>query len=269
MPHLQVNGVRLCYELHGPQGAPVVALLNGVLMTTASWALQTPVLARRYQVLLHDMRNQGASDHPPGACSMALHAQDLAALLHGLGIERAHLAGISYGGEVAQRFALDFPGMVHSLFISSAVSEVRPLLAARIRGWMEAVGRRDGKLLYRCSVADNFSEAWLAAHSEWLAASMERYQQLDFDAVRRLLEAFSETDWTPELSRIAAPTMVVVGELDALKPLDPYSRLLAREIPGAQLLILAGAGHACCLEAPTAWNLALLGWLATHSDNPR
>ncbi len=264
MPTLAANGVNLYYELHGPEDAPVVALLNGVLMNTSSWALQTPVLARRYRVLLHDCRNQGASDHPSGACSMALHAQDLQALMRALGIERAHIAGISYGGELAQRFTLDFPDMVRSLFISSAVSEVRPLLAARIRGWMETVRRHDGELLYRCSVADNFSEAWLASHPEWEAASIPRYQQLDFDAVLRLCEAFLDINWTAELRKIAVPTVIVVGELDAIKPLDPYSRILAREIPGARLLILGGAGHACCLETPEAWNAALLGWLVTH-----
>lgn len=265
MPDELVNGVKLHYEMHGPEHAPVLALLNGVLMNTSSWALQTPVLARHFRVLVHDCRNQGASDHPTGPCTMALHAQDLAALMQCLGIKAAHIAGISYGGELAQRFALDYPHLTRSLFISSAVSEVRPLLAARIRGWMETVRRRDGELLYRCSVADNFSESWLAAHPEWEAASVPRYRQLDFDAVLRLCEAFLEIDWTSELHRIAAPTMVVVGELDAIKPLDPYSRTLAREIPGAHLLVLGGAGHACCLETPEAWNAALLGWLTSVS----
>ncbi len=264
MPSLFLNGVNLYYELHGPEGAPAVALVNGVLMNTSSWALQTPALARRYRVLLHDARNQGASDHPQGPCSMALHAQDLAALMRALGIERAHIAGISYGGEIAQRFALDQPEMVQSLFISSAVSEVRPLLAARINGWMEAARRGDGELLYRCSVADTFSEAWLATHPEWETAAMARYRELDLDAVVRLCRAFLGVAWTAELHHIAAPTMVVVGERDAIKPLDPYSRLLASEIPGAQLLVLGGAGHACCLETPDAWNAALLGWLATR-----
>lgn len=266
MPEELINGVKLHYEMHGRENAPVLALLNGVLMNTSSWALQTSVLARHYRVLLHDCRNQGASDHPPGSCSMALHAQDLAALMRALGIERAHIAGISYGGELAQRFTLDFPEMVRSLFISSAVSEIRPLLAARIRGWMETARQHDGELLYRCSVADNFSEAWLASHPEWEAASIPRYQQLDFDAVLRLCEAFLGVDWTVDLHRIATPAMVVVGELDAIKPLDPYSRTLAREIPGAHLLILGGAGHACCLETPEAWNAALLGWLSTHDS---
>lgn len=264
MPYQRVNDVDLYYELHGPAEAPVLALLNGVLMNTASWALQTPVLARHYRVLLHDCRNQGASDHPPGPCSMSLHARDLAGLLAALGIGAAHVAGISYGGELAQRFALDYPGVVRSLFISSAVSEVRPLLAARLRGWMEALRWHDGELLYRCSLADNFSEGWLAAHPEWEAAALPRYRELDFDAVLRLCEAFLAIDWTADLHRIAIPTMVIVGELDAIKPLDPYSRTLAREIPGAQLVILGGAGHACCLETPAAWNAALLGWLASQ-----
>ncbi len=264
MPYQRVNGVNLYYELHGPEGAPVLALLNGVLMNTASWVLQTPVLARHYRVLLHDCRNQGASDHPPGPCSMSLHAEDLAHLMEALEIVAAHVAGISYGGELAQRFALDYPGMVRSLFISSAVSEVRPLLAARIHGWMEALRRHDGELLFRCSLADNFSDGWLAAHPEWEAAALPRYRELDFDAGLRLCEAFLAIDWTADLHRIAAPTMVIVGELDAIKPLDPYSRTLARQIPGAHLVILGGAGHACCLETPAAWNAALLGWLAAQ-----
>lgn len=261
MPYSQVNGISLYYELHGPAGAPVLVLLNGVLMNTSSWALQLPLLSKHFRLLLHDFRNQAASDHPPGPCSMALHAQDLASLLESLSIEAVHVAGISYGGEVAQRFALDFPQRVRSLFISSAVSEVHPLLQARIRAWMECLRRRDAELLYRCSVADTFSAGWLQAHPEWEAYSLPRYGELDFEATLRLCEAFLEIAWTEELFRIAAPTMVVVGEQDTIKPLDPYSRAIARNIPGAQLLVIGGAGHACCLEAPAAWNAALLGWV--------
>jgi len=115
------------------------------------------------------------------------------------------------------------------------------------------------------SVTDNFSELWLAAHPGWAEASIPRYEQLDFDAVLNLCRAFLEIDWTAELQRITAPTLVAVGELDTLKPLAPYSRLLVEHIPGAQLLVLGNAGHACCIETPGAWNAALLGWLALQS----
>lgn len=261
MPIVPVNGVDVYFELHGPDEAPVVALVNGVLMTTASWALQTPVLARRYRVLLHDCRGQGRSSHPVEPFAMDDHADDLVALLDALGLDRVHVAGISYGGEVAQRVGVRHGGRVKSLFLSSTVSEVRPLLRARIEGWVEAVQRRDGELLYRISAADNFSEAWLAAHPEWPALSIPRFRELDFDAVLALCRAFLAIDWTDELVWIDAPTLVVVGEMDAIKPLDPYARLLAGTIPGARLMVLANAAHACCIEDPLAWNAALLGWL--------
>lgn len=261
MPSIQVNHTRLYYELHGPEDAPVVVLINGVLMSTPSWGYQTPVLAQRYRVLLHDCRGQGQSEHPAAPYSMQQHADDLVVLMKALGIERAHIAGISYGGEIAQLLGIHHPEKVRSLFLSSTVSEIHPLLRAKIEAWMAAAERRDGAMLYRASVADNFSEPWLAAHSGWAEASIPRYEKLDFDAVLNLCRAFLDINWTAELHRISAPALVVVGELDTLKPLAPYSRLLVEHIPGAQLLILGGAGHACCIETPGTWNAALLGWL--------
>ena len=263
MPEIKINGVNLYYEWHGAEEAPVLALVNGVLMSTASWAYQTPVLAKHYRVLLHDCRGQGQSEHPAGPYSMLQHAEDLAALLDALGVEKAAIAGISYGGEIAQLLAIHWPEKVESLFLSSTVSEVRPTLRGIVESWIAAAKREDGELLYRCSVTDNFAEPWLKAHPSWAGIAIPRYEQLDFKAVINLCEAFLKIDCTAELSQITAPTMIVVGELDTLKPCEPYARLLAAEIPASQLLILGEAGHACCLEQPTAWNAALLGFLAT------
>ena len=266
MPKIKINGVNLHYELHGPENAPVVALINGVLMSTASWAYQTPVLARHYRVLLHDCRGQGQSDHPTEPYTMLQHAEDFAALLEALGIENTHIAGISYGGEIAQLMGIHWPEKVRSLFLSSTVSEVRPTLRGVVESWIAAAQRQDGELLYRCSVTDNFAEPWLAAHPNWAALSIPRYEQLDFDAVINLCRAFLKIDWTDDLDQISAPTMVVVGERDTLKPLQPYARLLVEHIPDAHLLILGDAGHACCISKPRAWNTALWGWLATLED---
>ncbi|MDD5368370.1 MAG: alpha/beta hydrolase [Anaerolineaceae bacterium] len=262
MPRVQVNGVQMYYEWHGPEQAPVLVLVNGVLMNTASWALQVPALSRTYRVLLYDCRGQGQSDHPAGAYSMVQHTEDLAGLLDVLGASPAHIAGISYGGEIALLLGIQAPRLARSLFISSAVSEVRPHLAGIIESWIAAAKCRDGELLFRCSVTDNFSEPWLIAHPQLAEQSIPRYRQLDFDAVMALCEAFLGMDCTRDLPKINLPTMVVVGELDTLKPLNPYSRLIASQVPNAQLLILGGTGHACCLEKPQAWNAALLGFLA-------
>lgn len=262
MPQLMVHGIHLYYEWHGPEDAPVLVLVNGVLMSTASWGPQVKALSRSYRLLLYDCRGQGQSDHPAGPYSMRQHSEDLMALLEELHIDRAHIAGISYGGEIALLMGILAPQIVRSLFISSAVSEVRPKLAAIVESWIAAAKCQDGELLYRCSVTDNFSEPWLAAHPQWAALSIPRYQQLDFAAVVALCEAFLGMDCTRELPAIQAPVMVVGGELDALKPVDPYGRLIASQVPDANLLILAGAGHACNIEKPLVWNAALLGFLA-------
>ena len=102
MPKIQANGIQLYYEQHGwDKDAEVLVLSNGVLMSTASWTMQAPVLAKHYRVLLYDCRGMWQSDHTVGPYSMEQHADDLAALLDALEIKQAHIAGISYGGEIS------------------------------------------------------------------------------------------------------------------------------------------------------------------------
>lgn len=261
MPKAHVNGIDLYYELHGPDGAPVLVLSNGILMTTASWMHQTPVLSRHCRLLLYDCRGQGQSDHPEGPYTMAQHAGDLAALLDALGIGAAHIAGISYGGELSLVFACRYPERTRSLIVASAVSEVHPLLRGIVQGWARAAALRDGDLLFDVSHTDNFSERWIAANAAVLEAARSRYRQLDLRAVEELCRAFLALDITGELARITAPTLVMVGELDTLKPRQ-YAEIIAGRIPGAEYVVLPGAGHAVCWERPNEFNTLILGFLA-------
>lgn len=261
MPTISVNGVSLYYELHGPAEAEVLVLSNGVLMNTASWGLQVPALSGRYRLLLHDCRGMGRSEHPAGPYTMEGHADDLAALLDALKIEKAHIGGISYGAEVSLAFALRHPQRTRSLFLSSAVSHSDPVLAGLVGIWSAAARRKDPRLLYQVSYPLNFSDRYLAANHAALEAASERYKLLDLDAVLELFLCFERLNLTAELHRITAPTLVLVGEEDILKP-RKYSEIIAREIPGAKLVVVPGAGHALCLEQPEVFNALLLGFLA-------
>jgi 3-oxoadipate enol-lactonase len=263
MPTLQVNGTELYYELHGPEDAEVLVLSNGVLMSTASWGLQTPVLAKHYRVLLYDCRGMWKSAHPKGPYTMELHADDLAALLDALHIKAAHIAGISYGAEVSMAFALKYLLRTRTLFLSSAVSESDPVLRGFIETWAAAARSRDPQRLFEVSYMLNFSDAYIAANRAAIQAAAERYKLLDMDAVLELLDCFARLDITTDLHRITAPTLVLVGENDILKP-RKYSERIAREIPAADLLVAPGAGHAICLEKPALFNAILLGFLAAH-----
>jgi 3-oxoadipate enol-lactonase len=265
MPEIEANGVTIYYELLGPPGAEVLVLSNGVLMSTASWAYQAAVLARHYRLLLYDCRGMWQSEHPPGPYSIELHADDLAALLDALGIERAHIAGISYGGELSMAFAHRYPARTCSLIVSSAVSQIDPLLAGWMASWMAATRAGDPELLFAVTVPLNFSEAWIAANPAALEAARQRYASLDMDAFLELLLAFSRLNLTGRLHEITAPTLVIVGEDDLLKP-RKYAGIIAREIPGAELAVVPHAGHAVCWEQPGLFNTLILGFVAKNSE---
>lgn len=265
MPRAQANGIELYYETHGWENdADVVVLSNGVLMSTASWAYQIPEVAREFRLLLYDARGMWRSDHPAGPYSMQLHAADLVALLDALGVETAHIAGISYGGEISLQFALSHPERTKSLFVASVVSEVGPLVRAGIEGWMAAVENEDPELLHRLVLATGFSERWAAAHPEEIQQARSRYATLDFRAVAELFRCFLRLDLTGELHRIKVPALVLVGEEDMLKPRG-YAARIAREIPGAEFLMVPAAGHALCLERPAEFNTALVGFVSRHA----
>ena len=265
MPKIHVNGIELYFELHGQQGRPVLVLNNGVIMNAAnSWAFQTETLARHYQVLQYDCRGQGQSDHPQQAYSMDTHADDLAGVLSALGIGDAHIAGISYGGEVAQAFVLKYPGRVSSLILADTVSEVGPALHTIVQSWIDAAVEGNAQAFFDATVPWNFSAQFIAANPGLLKDARKRYDLLDYPAVVRLCECFLEVNFTAQLSQIQAPTCILVGEKDLLKGPE-YAGILERHIKHAELHILPGAGHATCWERPQEFNSVILGFLAKNT----
>ena len=263
MPTAEINGLRIHYDLVG-EGEPI-AFLNGVMMTTQSWVLQTSVFRRRYSCLLHDFRGQLLSDKPEEPWTLEDHAADLEALLDHLEIESCHLVGTSYGGEVGLIFAASRPQRVRSLSVISSVSEVGRELDRVVALWAETALEAPERL-YRVSLPSNFSPAFVEANPELLAQGEERLAACApefFPAFARLVDAFRQIDVTAELERISCPTLVMVGELDALKP-PRYSRLIAGRIPGAELLTIPGGGHAVILEKPEEVNTAILGFVEKH-----
>jgi 3-oxoadipate enol-lactonase len=262
VPSLKVEDVSLYYEFHGPESAPVLVLNNGLIMNAAtSWVFQTEALSKEYRLLQYDCRGQGQSDHPPAPYSMAQHADDLAGLLEALGVVTAHIAGISYGGEVAQAFALRYPEMVTSLILIDTVSEVGPELELVIRSWMDALRVEDALAFFHTTIPWNFSPAFIAANQPLLEDAKQRYTLLDFPAVLALCESFLEVDFTQRLGEIKAPTCIMVGGQDLIKG-PRYAEILQRGLPHAEMHVLEDAGHATCWEAPQKFNELIMGFLS-------
>lgn len=265
MPQTTINGINLYYELHGEADRPVLVLNNGIIMNAASsWVYQTKALSARYRLLLYDCRGQGQSDHPDQAYSMAQHAEDLFELLKALEIGAAHIAGISYGGEVAQAFALQHPRNTLSLILADTVSEVGPELRIVIESWIDALKTGDPLVFFNATLPWNFSRDFIEKNQSVLEDAKQRYALLDFTAIIRLCISFLSVDFTARLKELKMPVCILVGGQDTLKGVD-YAQLLKAQIPHAEYHLLSGAGHASCWERPEEFNSIVLGFLAKHS----
>lgn len=261
MPTTKVGGIELYYELHGPEDGEVLALSNGILMSTASWAFQVPALERRHRLLLYDCRGMWQSEHPPGPYTMEQHADDLAGLMDALDIQRAHIGGISYGGEISLTFALRHSERTMSLIVADAVSHVQPQLQIVVEGWIEAARAELANAFFDATVPWNFSSRFIDHHPDLLDQARARYGLLDYAAMVELCRCFLAFDVRDRLEEIDRATCVLVGERDTLKG-RAYAEILSNAITGAELHVIPGSGHATCWERPEVFNTILLGFLA-------
>lgn len=266
MPIINVNNINLYYELRGPSDGEVLVLSNGILMSTASWKIQISDLSKFMQVLVYDCRGMWQSDHPDEQYTMETHADDLFELLNALHIDKAHIAGISYGSEISMVFALKYPQKTKSLMIFDGVSQIDPLLKSFGDTWIAAAKAKDADLLLKVTTPLNFSEKWIRKNSQLLPVLEAKYRTLDFDAFLRLMDCFNDLNITEDLPHIQVPTLVVVGEKDILKTRS-YSEKIAERIPQSEFFIVPGSGHAMCLENPGEFNTLVLGFVKKHADN--
>jgi pimeloyl-ACP methyl ester carboxylesterase len=242
---------RLHWEATG-DGEPVL-LIMGMGLSGGAWWRTVPVLARRLRVITFDNRGVGRSRAFSYAYTTEAMADDAATVLDAVGVQRAHVYGISLGGMVAQALALRHPERVHSLVLG-ATSPGGPR-AARPSAEVGAFFRRRLGMApedaARESVPINYGPRCRAEH----------FERIEEDLAQRLAHPFSERAYRAQLfaaawhnclgalPRIAAPTLVVHGALDRVIPVA-NAHLIADHIPGARLRILDEAGHLYPTEAP-------------------
>lgn len=255
-----VDGTRLHYELTGTSG-PVVVLTHGLGGRLEFFAPHVEALARHFRVLRWDLRGAGRSAKPAGPYSPALFAADLAGLLDCIGEARAFIVGHSGGGVVAQRFALDFPGRVDALVLASTSSEVGEKATAAWNRLADAVERRGFGDADRDPDPRGFGPAFAAAHPEIVRALAAETRANDPRAYAASARAFGAYDWTADLGRIAAPTLVLQGLADQMTP-PGGSVILSRGIPRSRLLMVPDAGHNLPIEMPALFTTAIIAFLA-------
>ena len=173
MPIAQYGHHQVHYQLVGEADRPVITFLNGLTQNANLWtAYADHFVPRGYRVLAYDMLGQGRSSKPVIDIKLATHADMLASLLDQLGIDRIHLASISFGGIVGLDFAIRHGSRLHSLVAMSTFAELTPQLellgAVMLQGLIEVGLPYLQSMLYPM----NMSSQWIAANRDRIPARL-------------------------------------------------------------------------------------------------
>jgi 3-oxoadipate enol-lactonase/4-carboxymuconolactone decarboxylase len=258
MPFAIVGNHRLFYRLEGKPGAPVLVLSHSIGTDHGMWSQQVEDLLPYFQILRYDIRGHGASDTPAGDYSIEQLGRDVIGLADFLGISTFSFCGISLGGAVAQWIGIHASDRIPQLIIANSSPQFGPPA-----NWEErrtAVLKNGMKAIVDLAMQRFFSPETLSR------------RDVHAEAIRHLLfgtapsgyagccAALRDFDSRNLLSKIQAPTLLVVGDSDVSTPWEGHGEVLARGISGAEVIRLPSA-HLSSLERPRSFTAALLEFL--------
>lgn len=249
MSFVRINDILLHYRLSGSPDRPVVVLVNSLGTDARIWDEVICLLEDRYRILSYDKRGHGLSDAPSGDYAIDHHVDDLVGLIAHLGIERPALAGVSVGGLIALRSALQYPGQVAALILCDTAAKIgdKDLWNARIKA-----ARSDGMTGIAGAVMDRwFTKAFRRDRADELAGWQTLLARIPVDGYAGTCAALRDTDLRGLVGQIAAPTLFVVGDQDLATPVE-LVRDTAKLIAGARFEIIADSGHIPSIEQPAS-----------------
>jgi pimeloyl-ACP methyl ester carboxylesterase len=267
MPQVEAAGLTINYEEHG-DGEPLL-LIPYLAADNACYAFQLPAYAERLRCICVDLPGSGESSMPAGPYSTETYADQMAAFLDAIGVEGAHVGGVSLGAAVAMHLAARHPGRVRSLSLHSAWTTSDPFLKTCVEQW-RALAR----------ALPTVADAVILGIFPWCFTPEMYAQRPDFvggleDFVRgrpaQPLEAFMaqsqavlDHDASAALGNIEAPTLVTFGERDLVCS-PRFADAFSDGIPGATVVVFDGLSHAGLHEDPDTFNAASLDFILRHA----
>ncbi|MFB4303079.1 alpha/beta fold hydrolase [Actinomadura sp. NTSP31] len=245
--------------------APPVLCLHGIGSSGAGFDALGRLLAGRLRVIAWDAPGYAASADPRTAPGMDGYADAVADVMDGLGIRRASVLGTSWGGVIATRFALRHPGRLDALVLADSTrgSGTTPEKAAAMRARAAELAERGAAGFARARAPRLLSPGAPPADVTRVAEAMAAAIRLP--GYGHAAESMAATDHGDAFAAVTAPTLVLVGEHDAVCP-PAESRLIAGAVPGARYAEIPGAGHLAHQERPEAFAAAVRDFLVPRSE---
>jgi pimeloyl-ACP methyl ester carboxylesterase len=267
MPTVRAGDIDVYYETQGA-GEPLV-LIPYLAIDQACYAFQVADYAKHYTCISVDLRGAGQTSKPEGPYTTELFADDVAAFMQAIGVERAHITGLSLGAATGMWLAAKYPQKVKTLSLHSAWPKTDPFLRTVVEGW-QVMAKGLG------SVTDMvilgifpwcFTPQLYAARPDYidsLAEFVRSRPMPDVEAFLRQSGAVLGHDASAQLGRITAPTQVTFGRHDLVCS-TRFADALTGGIAGAELVVFEDCAHAPIYENVQAFNTRTLEFLQRHS----
>jgi 3-oxoadipate enol-lactonase len=255
-----IQGIEIGYDDAG-SGAAVV-LLHGYPFNRSMWREQIEALAPRFHMIAPDLRGHGESAVGSGPATMEAMAHEVVELMDSRTISRAVICGLSMGGYVALAICRMFPLRVRALVLADTRAQADTEEARANREQQAQKALSEGMSgIADAMLSKLFSPQTVATHPEILARVRQMMVNTQPEGAAAALRGMAQrADQTEFLSEIVAPTLIIVGNEDAITPVQDAERM-HREIRGSRLEVIQGAGHVSNIEQPEAFNKALLKFL--------
>lgn len=246
------DNLNIYFEVQGNENAKeTIVFLNGLSQSTISWVLTTPYFKNDYRIILMDFIFQGQSDKTGEWRSFDTHARDVVSVLDYLKIDKAIIAGLSYGSLVAQHLAINHGNRISKLLLISTFAHKTPYYDAIELSWWRALEFGGYNLMLDIMLPSVLSENYFLNPLIPIDLMKQTRQEANEDkqALFKLMRATKERiDYRPELKKITIPTIVIQGEKDLLLPVHMAGEV-AKAIPNSQFKVIPHVGHTLNLEA--------------------
>ena len=267
MPKVKVNGITMNYESQG-SGEPLV-LIPYLAADNACYAFQVADYAKHFTCISLDPRGAGESDKPAGTYSTELFADDVAGFMAAIGVEKAHVSGVSLGGAIGLWLAAKYPQRVKTLSIHSCWPKSDPFLKVVVGGW-QTIAKGLGsvqEMIIQGIFPFCFTPELYAAKPEYidqLADFVRSRPKQPLDAFLRHSDAVIAHDAVDQLGKITAPTQITFGQRDIVTStrfVEPFTS----GIKNTELVIFEMCAHAAIYERVSEFNEKTLEFLKRHA----
>jgi 3-oxoadipate enol-lactonase len=262
-----IEGISV-YDHGDPRNIPII-FTHGFGFSATMWDHQVAALSDRYYCVTYDVRGLGKSQVGDGQYTMEMFVDDLFRVMEELKLDRPIAVGLSMGGYITLRAAEKRPTRFRGLVLCDTKSEADDDTGKLARAQAVKTVNRDGMQTYGpYLVSICFSADASKKNPQLYADALEEVTKQNPIGVKGCILAIAaRTDTTASLSKIQTPTLVIVGENDALTP-PALMGSMQKKIAGSELAVIPEAGHMAPLEKPAAVNHAFEGFLSRHFNTP-